>query len=55
MMPGSHFLCLLARPGGKLVTYGPYAKDGVLAPESNQQVDNLSFVKVTLKKNLLVL
>ena len=42
MMPGSHFLCLLARPGGKLVTYGPYAKDGVLAPESNQQVDNLS-------------
>jgi len=33
------------RPGGKLVTYGPYAQDGVLAPESNQHVDNLSFIK----------
>ena len=44
-MPGYHFLCLLARPGGKLVTYGPYAQDGVLAPESNQQVENLSFKK----------
>merc|ERR1719216_218208 len=27
------------RPSGKLVTYGPYAQDGVLAPESNQQFD----------------
>jgi len=27
------------RPNGKLVTYGPYAQDGVLAPESNQQFD----------------
>merc|ERR1712037_865684 len=27
------------RLGGKLVTYGPYAQDGVLAPESNQQFD----------------
>merc|ERR1711971_1049215 len=24
---------------GKLVTYGPYAQDGLLAPESNQQFD----------------
>ena len=28
-----------SRPNGKLVTYGPYAQDGVLTPESNQQVD----------------
>jgi len=27
------------RPGGKLVTYGPYAQDGLLTPESNQQFD----------------
>jgi len=27
------------RPNGKLVTYGPYAQDGVLTPESNQQFD----------------
>ena len=27
------------RPNGKLVTYGPYAQDGVLTPGSNQQVD----------------
>lgn len=34
-----HMAGKVLRVGGKLVTYGPYAQDGVLAPESNQQFD----------------
>jgi SAM-dependent methyltransferase len=30
---------LLLKPGGLLVTYGPYAFDGVLTPESNVRFD----------------